>query len=305
MPSQFILGQIVVLCQQHTVCVHVHFLIFDHLISLPDTGRQPIPISSSGPSDISSRPPMPLPKRVERGWQPIQHSGSASEMQIPLPDTSCQPIPISSSGLSDISSRPPMPLPNQVERGWQPIQHSGSASEMHHPVTVPSSPLTISSQQQQQRTLIRATSLTNGMNTTPLPSPVTPRRPPINASTPVSNRPPLSVPPPLPHRGGGVSPEPQLSSVPRPIPTPRGSLSYSSGTKYVCMWVWFMCADMYVLADTCVHADLQLQEGSQHFMHVISLCLHLQDQLMTLYALYCLYMLNVTCSVSLFFLLSF
>ena len=187
-------------CTDNTRCVPMTiFLSLPHLFFFPDSNRPPIPIPSPGPADISSRPPMPPPS-----WQPIQRSGSESDMR---------------------TSR--------------------------HPVPVPSSLPTISSQQQQQqRNLLHATSLTNGTNTTPSPPPVAPRRPPTNASTPVSNRPPLSVPPPLPHRVGGASPEPQLSSAPGPpIPTRRGNLSYSPGTKYVGV----VCVRTYVRM--CVMAD--------------------------------------------------
>ena len=65
--------------------------------------------------------------------------------------------------------------------------------------------------------------------TLPAAPPVAPRRreTPPNTITPVTSRPPLTAPP-LPHRSGGVSPEP--NSVP-PVPPSRRN---PPGQKYAC-----------------------------------------------------------------------
>ena len=86
--------------------------------------------------------------------------------------------------------------------------------------------------------MLHNTALTNGMQhsaptshsaTLPAAPPVAPRRreTPPNTITPVTSRPPLTAPP-LPHRSGGVSPEP--NSVP-PVPPSRRN---PPGQKYAC-----------------------------------------------------------------------
>ena len=86
--------------------------------------------------------------------------------------------------------------------------------------------------------VLHNTALTNGMQhsaptshsaTLPAAPPVAPRRreTPPNTITPVTSRPPLTAPP-LPHRSGGVSPEP--NSVP-PVPPSRRN---PPGQKYAC-----------------------------------------------------------------------